>query len=88
MTSIAPVQAVSAGTGISVSGTSTITVTNTGDLSNTNEIQTIDTFEINSNTLRASLSSDGQAFKTVSLAAYLDNTDSQVVDTLIIHPIH
>ncbi len=81
VTSIAPVQAVSAGTGISVSGTSTITVTNTGDLSNTNEIQTIDTFEINSNTLRASLSSDGQAFKTVSLAAYLDNTDSQVVDT-------
>jgi len=79
--SIAPVQAVSAGTGISVSGTSTITVTNTGDLSTSNEIQTIDTFEINSNTLRASLSSDGQAFKTVSLAAYLDNTDSQVVDT-------
>jgi hypothetical protein len=81
ITSIAPVQAVSAGTGISVSGTSTITVTNTGDLSNTNEIQTIDTFEINSNTLRASLSGDGQAFKTVSLSPYLDNTDSQVVDT-------
>lgn len=81
VTSIAPVQAVSAGTGISVSGTSTITVTNTGDLSNTNEIQTIDTFEINSNTLRASLSGDGQAFKTVSLSPYLDNTDSQVVDT-------
>jgi hypothetical protein len=81
ITSIAPVQAVSAGTGISVSGTSTITVTNTGDLSNTNEIQTIDTFEINSNTLRASLSGDGQAFKTVSLSPYLDNTDNQVVDT-------
>jgi hypothetical protein len=71
------------GTGINISrdASNQITVNNTGDLSNTNEIQTIDTFEINSNTLRASLSGDGQAFKTVSLSPYLDNTDSQVVDT-------
>lgn len=72
--SIAPVQAVSAGTGISVSGTSTITVTNTGDLSTSNEIQTIDTFEINSNTLRLSLEADGQAYKTVDLSKYVDTT--------------
>lgn len=41
VSSIAPVQAVSAGTGISISGTTTRTVTNTGDLSATNEIQTL-----------------------------------------------
>ena len=41
VSSIAPVQAVSAGTGISISGTTTRTITNTGDLSATNEIQTL-----------------------------------------------
>lgn len=41
VSSIAPVQAVTAGTGISISGTTTRTVTNTGDLSATNEIQTL-----------------------------------------------
>jgi hypothetical protein len=41
LTSIAPVQALSAGTGISISGTSTRTITNTGDLSNTNELQNL-----------------------------------------------
>ncbi|MBK8643840.1 MAG: hypothetical protein IPN15_17045 [Saprospiraceae bacterium] len=51
------------------------------DSSSTNEIQTIDTFDINSNNLRLSISSDGQALKTVSLSPYLDNTDSQQIDT-------
>lgn len=37
VTSIAPVQSIIAGTGISTSGTNDITITNTGDLSNTNE---------------------------------------------------
>ena len=41
VSSIAPVQAVSAGTGISISGTTTRAITNTGDLSATNEIQTL-----------------------------------------------
>ena len=41
------------------------------DGSTTNEIQTIDTFDISSNTLRASLSSDGQPFKSVDLSPYL-----------------
>lgn len=41
VSSIAPVQAVSAGTGISISGTTNRTITNTGDLSATNEIQTL-----------------------------------------------
>ena len=41
VSSIAPVQAVSDGTGISISGTTTRTITNTGDLSATNEIQTL-----------------------------------------------
>ena len=39
--------------------------------------QTIDTFTIVSNILRASLSGDGEAFKSVNLAPYLDNTDNQ-----------
>lgn len=47
------------------------------DGSTTNEIQQIDTFEIVSNILRASLSSDGVPFKTVDLSPYLDNTDAQ-----------
>ena len=81
VTSIAPVQAIAAGAGISVSGTSTVTVTNTGDLSNTNEIQNLDTFEIVSNTLRASLLNDGVPFSSVDLSPYLDNTDDQKVDT-------
>lgn len=54
----------------------TITATEV-DGSTTNEIQTIDTFDISSNTLRASLSSDGQPFKSVDLSPYLDNTDAQ-----------
>jgi len=56
----------------------TITITSTEvDGSTTNEIQQIDTFEIVSNILRASLSSDGVPFKTVDLSSYLDNTDAQ-----------
>ena len=47
------------------------------DSSLTNEIQTIDTFEIASNILRLSLSSDGQVYKQVDLSAYLDDTDTQ-----------
>jgi hypothetical protein len=67
------------GTGIDVTGT---VISNTGiitevDGSTTNEIQQIDTFTIVSNVLRASLSSDGVPFKSVSLAPYLDNTDAQ-----------
>lgn len=41
--------------------------------------QTIDTFTIVSNVLRASLSGDGEAFKSVNLAPYLDNTDNQAL---------
>jgi hypothetical protein len=84
VTSIAPVQAIAAGSGISISGTSTVTVTNNGDLSVTNELQQIDTFTIVSNVLRASLSSDGVPFKSVSLTPYLDNTDEQKADTFAI----
>ena len=47
-----------------------------GLLDNTDS-QTIDTFDISSNTLRASLSGDGQPFKSVDLSPYLDNTDGQ-----------
>jgi hypothetical protein len=59
-----------AGGGINTVGTagSTITVTGTEvDGSTTNEIQTIDTFSLSGQTLRASLSSDNQAAKTVTL---------------------
>lgn len=47
------------------------------DGSITNEIQQLDTFQIVSNILRASLSLDGVPFKSVDLSPYLDNTDSQ-----------
>ena len=47
------------------------------DASVTNEIQTLDTFEIASNILRASLLNDGVPFKSVDLSSYLDNTDEQ-----------
>ncbi len=61
-------------------GANTITISATEvDGSVTNEIQQIDTFEIVSNTLRASLSSDGVPFKSVNLAPYLDNTDAQTL---------
>lgn len=76
---------VTAGTGIGVSGNGTsgtpYVISNTGDLSATNEIQRLDTFEIVSNTLRASLLNDGVPFSSVSLSPYLDNTDDQKVDT-------
>lgn len=64
---------ISLGSGLGFSGT---TILNTGDLSTTNEIQQIDTFEIVSNILRASLGLDGVPFKSVDLSPYLDNTDS------------
>jgi len=51
------------------------------DGSTTNEIQRLDTFEIVSNTLRASLLNDAVPFSSVDLSAYLDNTDDQKVDT-------
>ena len=41
LTSIAPIQSVTGGTGITVFGTNALTVTNTGDLSNTNELQNL-----------------------------------------------
>lgn len=47
------------------------------DGSTTNEIQRLDTFEIVSNTLRASLLNDGVPFSSVDLSPYLDNTDAQ-----------
>jgi hypothetical protein len=59
-----------AGGGINTVGTagSTITVTGTEvDGSVTNEIQQIDTFSLSGQTLRASLSNDNQAAKTVTL---------------------
>ena len=59
-----------AGGGINTVGTagSTITVTGTEvDGSISNELQTIDTFSLSGQTLRASLSSDNQAAKTVTL---------------------
>jgi hypothetical protein len=59
-----------AGGGINTVATagSTITVTGTEvDGSVTNEIQTIDTFSLTGQTLRASLSNDNQAAKTVTL---------------------
>lgn len=63
--------------GLSISA-GTLTAT---DPSLTNEIQRLDTFEIVSNTLRASLLNDGVPFSSVSLSPYLDNTDDQKVDT-------
>ena len=65
--SIAPVQSIIGGTGISVSGTNNITITNTGDLSNTNEIQQIDTFSISGAIISNSLSSDGVPAKTLDI---------------------
>lgn len=56
------------GTGISISIGNVIS--NTGDLSNTNEIQYPDTFQIVSNILRLSLFGDGIPFKFVDLSAY------------------
>ena len=64
------------GTGIGLATTGTgldgiVTVTNTGDLSNTNEIQRLDTFTIVSNILRASLLNDAVPFSSVDLSPYL-----------------
>jgi len=42
--------------------------------------QVIDRFDISSDTLYISLSSDEEADKSVSLSPYLDNTDDQVID--------
>jgi len=69
--SIAPVQSIIAGTGISVSGTNNITIANTGDLSNTNEIQQIDTFELITGILRLSLTNDNVPFKQVDLSSII-----------------
>lgn len=61
---------VTAGSGISVSNgtgvSGNIQITAT-DVSATNEIQTVDTFTVVGNELRLSLSSDGEAYKTVTL---------------------
>lgn len=73
---------IAAGSGISisngdgVSGNPTITAV---DASATNELQTIDQFNISSNTLSLSLANDGESAKTVNLAPYLDNTDNQTL---------
>ena len=55
------------GTGIDVTGT---VITNTGDLSSTNELQTIDVFSLSTTTLSLSLLNDGEATKTVSFAGW------------------
>ncbi|MBK9258105.1 MAG: hypothetical protein IPM42_21895 [Saprospiraceae bacterium] len=65
-------------------GKGTINLVNGGsvtlnDSSATNELQTIDTFTISSNTLRLSLFNDGELYKTVDLSPYLDNTDAQTL---------
>lgn len=72
---------VEAGTGIGVTGNGTIAtpyiITNTGDLSNTNEIQRLDTFTIVSGVLRASLLNDGVPFSSVTLPT-ADGSETQV----------
>lgn len=81
--SIAPVQSIIGGTGISVSGTNNITITNTGDLSNTNEIQYIDTLRLTGTTLETSLFNDGLPLKTVdlsSLSINLYTTSASITD--------
>jgi hypothetical protein len=73
-----------AGGGINSASTvgSTITVTGTEvDGSVTNEIQTIDTFSLTGQTLRASLSNDNQAAKTVTLPVIDINAGSNVTVT-------
>lgn len=73
-----------AGGGINTVGTagSTITVTGTEvDGSISNELQTIDTFSLSGQTLRASLSSDGQAAKTVTLPVIDINAGTNVTVT-------
>lgn len=75
----------SGGTGeITISGGNTIDIDgryleSEVDGSTTNELQTIDTFQLFGSTLYSSLSSDGQPAKTVSLAGFLDNTDAQTL---------
>jgi len=73
-----------AGGGINTVGTagSTITVTGTEvDGSISNELQTIDTFSLSGQTLRASLSNDGQAAKTVTIPVIDINAGSNVTVT-------
>ena len=55
---------------------------NDADSSKTNEIQQIDTFAIVSNILRLSIGLDSVPFKSVDLSSYLDNTDTQSIDSL------
>ena len=65
-----PVIGITAGTGISTSSTSgNFTITNTGDLSNTNELQQIDTFRVNGANLELSLQNDNQSVRTVPLSS-------------------
>ena len=72
---------VTAGTGISVTGDGSLgspyVITNTGDLSNTNEIQRLDTFTIVSGVLRASLLNDGVPFSSVTLPT-ADGSETKV----------
>ena len=73
-----------AGGGINSASTagSTITITGTEvDGSISNELQTIDTFSLSGQTLRASLSSDGQAAKTVTLPVIDINAGTNVTVT-------
>lgn len=79
ITNSSPDQTVSLtnGGGINISGTYPNFTLTTVDQSITNEIQTVDTFEIVSNTLRLSLLNDAVPFSSVNLAPYLDNTDAQ-----------
>jgi hypothetical protein len=53
----------------------------TFNVASSTESQYLDTFDIVSNILRASIFNDNQLYKSVNLAPYLDNTDNQVIDT-------
>jgi len=63
-----------AGTGIAISGGNVIS--NTGDLSTTNEIQRFDTLSLSGNTLSASLLNDGVPASTVDLSSLTPSTEA------------
>lgn len=66
-----PVINILSGTGIGVVGSHGVfTISNTGDLSSTNEIQRIDTLDLVGNILRISLLNDGVPFSSLDLSAF------------------
>ena len=78
VTNIAPTQTIVAGTGISVSSAPNVTVTNTGDLSNTNEIQSLST---NGTAGNISISSGNTITLNVNDADASTTNEIQQVDT-------